>query len=202
MLQLEECQFMKICFATHNLNKLQEVRKLLGKDFELVSLEEMGQKTPLPETKDTLEGNAFDKAAYVFSNYQIPCFADDTGLEVEALNKAPGVYSARYAGPQKDAEDNKALLLAHLAGITNRRAQFRTVIAFMSSTTKQQFEGIVKGHIVEQPSGKQGFGYDAIFVPDGYTKTFAEMSLKEKNTISHRAIAFKKLLDFLKTNFD
>ena len=191
---------MKICFATHNLNKLQEIRQLLGKNVELVSLKAMGQQTPLPETKDTLEGNAFDKVSYVFHTYQIPCFADDTGLEVAALNKAPGVYSARYAGPQKHAEDNRALLLAHLTGITNRRAQFRTVIAFKSTTTQQQFEGIVKGRIIEQPRGKQGFGYDAIFVPDGATKTFAEMSLEEKNTLSHRAIAFQKLLDFLKIN--
>ena len=191
---------MKLCFATNNNNKIAEVSKLLGLGFELVSLQAIDCHEELREDQSTLEGNAEQKAAYIFDHYQINCFADDTGLEVEALNSEPGVFSARYAGPQRSDEDNMRLLLQRLKASPNRKARFRTVICAFINDKKHFFEGIVEGEIAESYQGDKGFGYDPIFVPNGYSHTFAQMSLDEKNMISHRSIAIKKLVDFLKTN--
>jgi XTP/dITP diphosphohydrolase len=187
-----------VCFATHNKHKLEEVRVLLGPDFPLASLQEIGCIQELAEDQDTLEGNSLQKAEFVFKNFHVPCFADDTGLEVEALGGAPGVYSARYAGEQKNPEDNINKLLHHLAGIDNRQAQFRTVITLVTPDLTRQFEGIVKGVIIREKRGTGGFGYDPVFVPEGYSATLAELSLQEKNKISHRARAMNKLVEFLK----
>lgn len=187
-----------ICFATNNQHKLEEVRHALVPDLLVLSLQEINCNEELPETGNTLQANALQKADYVFKNYGITCFADDTGLEVEALNNEPGVYSARYAGPQRDNEQNIDLLLTNLKDKNNRRAQFRTVICWRTTEGAQYFEGIVKGEIIEARRGKGGFGYDAVFVPDGFTKTFAEMSMEEKNQLSHRGQAVKKLTAFLK----
>jgi XTP/dITP diphosphohydrolase len=186
----------EVCFATNNEHKLHEVRFALQPDFSVLSLEAIGCKDELPETGFTLEHNAHQKAAYVFANYSVPCFADDTGLEVEALNNEPGVFSARYAGPQRNNEQNIDLLLANLTGSENRTAQFRTVICWINELSTHYFEGIVKGHITLARKGSMGFGYDAIFIPDGHTKTFAEMTMEEKNLLSHRAMAVKKLEAF------
>jgi len=187
-----------LCFATNNQHKIEEVRAHLGSDFQLLSLEQIGCKEELPEEQITIEGNSFQKAEYVYKNFDISCFADDTGLEVDELHGAPGVYSARYAGEQRNAEDNMQLLLKNLAGSENRRARFRTVITLITSTFTKQFEGIVTGQIIHEQRGKGGFGYDPIFLPDGYTKTLAEMNMDEKNAISHRARAMNKLVEFLK----
>jgi XTP/dITP diphosphohydrolase len=188
----------EICFATNNKNKIAEVSQMLEGKYKLLSLEDIGCYVELPEEQDTLEGNSRQKAMYVWENYQVNCFADDTGLEVMALDGAPGVYSARYAGPQRDNTQNITLLLQNLKGKTNRAAQFRTYITLILDGEEQQFEGIVTGHITEEWKGDQGFGYDPVFVPTGYTKTFAEMGAHEKNEISHRGIAMQKLIDFLK----
>ena len=188
---------MKICFATNNAHKLEEVRAMLTTDLEIVSLKEIGCIEELPEDQDTLEGNSLQKAAYVLSHYQVPCFADDSGLEVEALNGAPGVYSARYAGAQRSHEDNMTLLLKNLNAKSNRNAHFRAVITLIDFKGSHQFEGIVKGTIIPERKGNGGFGYDPIFQPDDFTKTLAEMSMAEKNKISHRARAFQQLVDFL-----
>lgn len=187
-----------LCFATNNQHKLQEVRAHLGSDFQLVALEEVGCKEELPEEQSTLEGNSFQKAEYVYKNFGISCFADDTGLEVQELQGAPGVYSARYAGEQRSAEDNMQLLLKNLAESQNRRARFRTVITLITPEFTKQFEGIVSGKIIYEYRGSGGFGYDPIFLPDGFNKTLAEMSMEEKNAISHRARAVNKLVEFLK----
>ena len=188
---------MKLCFATNNSHKLEEVRHTI-KNFQIVSLEEIECFEELPETRDTLEGNSFQKAEFVFSKYKFPCFADDTGLEVEALDNAPGVYSARYAGPQRNSDDNIDLLLKNLHGKVNRRARFRTVISLVGfESLPLLFEGIIDGSITIDKRGSSGFGYDPIFLPDGYTKTFAEMTLAEKNKLSHRAQAVKKLEAYL-----
>ncbi len=187
-----------LCFATNNQHKIEEVRAHLGPDFPLAGLSEIGCTEDLAEDQSTLEGNSFQKAEYVFKNYGVACFADDTGLEVEILHGAPGVYSARYAGDQRNAADNMKLLLKNLEGAENRKAQFRTVITLMTSAFTRQFEGIVSGQIINEYRGSGGFGYDPIFLPDGYNKTLAEMSMEEKNTISHRARAVNKLVDFLK----
>lgn len=187
-----------LCFATNNQHKLQEVRAHLGSDFQLVALEEVGCKEELPEEQSTLEGNSFQKADYVYKNFGISCFADDTGLEVEVLQGAPGVYSARYAGEQRSAEDNMQLLLKNLAESQSRRARFRTVITLITPEFTKQFEGIVNGKIIYEYRGSGGFGYDPIFLPDGFNKTLAEMSMEEKNAISHRARAVNKLVEFLK----
>lgn len=189
---------MKICFATNNANKLKEIRQLLGGQFEIQSLQDIGCEEELPENQDTLEGNSAEKARYVYDHYGIDCFADDTGLEVKALNGAPGVYSARYAGPQRSSEDNMQRLLEALKEHNDRSAQFRTVITLILSGEQHQFEGVVKGHITKSRSGKEGFGYDPIFVPEGYDKTFAEMDIAAKNKISHRGLATHKLAAFLK----
>ena len=188
---------MKICFATNNKHKLAEVKQALGKEFRLISLQEIGCFEELPETQDTLEGNSLQKADFVFKNYHTPCFADDTGLEVETLNGAPGVYSARYAGEHKSSEDNIRLLLKSLEGKVNRSAQFRTVITVVGIEGARTFTGEVKGVILKDKKGLEGFGYDAIFQPEGFDKSFAEMSLDQKNKLSHRAIAVQKLIAFL-----
>lgn len=188
---------MDICFATNNAHKLEEIRVILGSKFKILSLEEIGCNEELPEERDTLEGNSLQKAEYVFQKYKVACFADDTGLEVEELNGAPGVYSARYAGEQRNSERNMNLLLKNLEGKGNRKARFRTVITLIQSKEVHQFEGIVKGTILKERKGKGGFGYDPIFMPVGYSKTLAEMSMEEKNQISHRARATEKLVEFL-----
>lgn len=210
---------MKIVFATNNEHKLSEIRAILGPQFEVVSLADIGCHEDIPETGKTLEENALMKAEYVYNKYHLSCFADDTGLEVEALNGAPGVYSARYAaivpagepaGPSHDSEANMARLLRELANNNNRKARFRTVIALIekknvcpcgctSIKVVHKFEGIVNGEITREKSGAEGFGYDPIFRPDGYDKTFAELGLDIKNQISHRARATQKLAEYLKT---
>ena len=190
---------MILCFASNNLHKLNEIRPLLEPDFRILSLADIGCHEEIPETQPTIEGNALQKAQYVFDKFQVPCFADDTGLEVEALNNAPGVYSARYAGEQKDAEDNIRLLLKNLLLQSNRNARFKTVIALVGLGPAQTFEGIVKGVILEEKRGAGGFGYDPVFVPAGEQKTFAEMNLAEKNKISHRARAVEKLIRFFES---
>jgi XTP/dITP diphosphohydrolase len=189
---------MKICFATNNPNKVQEIQQLLGEDFEILSLKDIGCEEELAETQDTLEGNSEQKARYVHEHYNVNCFADDTGLEVSALGGAPGVYSARYAGPQRSSEDNMRKLLAELKGKEDRSAQFRTVITLIVDGVQHQFEGIVRGQIAQQQSGEEGFGYDPLFVPEGYDISFAQMDMQEKNRISHRGRAVHKLVDFLK----
>jgi len=190
---------MDLCFASNNVHKLEEVSAILGPGFKLMSLEDIGCKVELSETQDTLEGNASQKASYVWHHHHIPCFADDTGLEVAALGGAPGVYSARFAGPQGSSIDNIQLLLSRLSGVTNRVAQFRSVMALILPQGEWLFEGIVSGKILESSKGTQGFGYDPVFMPEGYTKTLAEMTMDEKNAISHRAVALRKLVQFLTT---
>lgn len=189
---------MKICFATNNKNKLDEISQILGDQFELVSLEEIGCTEELEETQETLEGNSLQKAAYVFKHYGIPVFADDTGLEINALNGEPGVYSARYAGPERDSSMNMTKVLEGLKTANDRSAKFRTVITYIENGEPIQFEGIVEGDITKEVSGEGGFGYDPIFQPKGYDKTFGELSSEIKNTISHRKRAFDKLIIFLK----
>jgi XTP/dITP diphosphohydrolase len=190
---------MTLCFATNNIHKVKEIQALLGTTFNLQSLHDIGCVEELAEDQDTLEGNSLQKAQYVFDHYQVACFADDTGLEVEALNGAPGVYSARYAGAQRNANDNMRLLLKNLQGKDNLNARFRTVITLIMPASTHQFEGILNGTITFEKRGTQGFGYDPIFVPDGYQQTLAELDLTEKNKISHRARAIQKLVLFLKT---
>ena len=186
-----------LCFASNNLHKVEEVKVALGDGLRILTLEEAGIREELPETQDTLEGNARQKALYVYENFGQPCFADDTGLEVDALGGAPGVYSARYAGPLRRAVDNIALLLENLRNKPSRAAQFRTVIHLVLPDGQWKFEGIVRGTIREDGKGTGGFGYDPVFVPEGFEKTLAEMSLEEKNLISHRGIAIRKLAEFL-----
>lgn len=188
---------MQLVFATNNANKLKEVKALLPDNITLLSLKDINCLEDIPETQDTIEGNALQKAQYVKTHYGYNCFADDTGLEVNALDGAPGVYSARYAGPQKDAADNMQLLLDNLEGITNRSAHFKTVIALCLDNDIHEFTGICEGQITREKHGEQGFGYDPIFKPKGYDTTFAEMDLKEKNKIGHRGKATLQLLSFL-----
>ena len=201
---------MKIVFATNNQHKLQEIRDILGSEFEIVSLKDIGCDVDIPETGNTLEENAMEKAQYVYDHYNLSCFADDTGLEVEALNGEPGVHSARYAeGTDHDSEANMAKLLRNLKGKDNRKARFRTVIALIqkqdvcpcgctSIKKVNRFEGIVDGSIATEKHGTAGFGYDPIFVPEGYDKSFAELGESIKNGISHRARAVAKLAEYLK----
>jgi len=191
---------MQLVFASNNKNKIQEIQALVPTDFQILSLEDIGCFEEIPETANTIEGNAILKANYVTKNYGYPCFADDTGLEVDALLGAPGVYSARYAGEQKNAEDNMNKLLHELGYITNRKAQFKTVICLNINGTQQLFTGIINGKIIHEKTGLNGFGYDPIFVADGSDKTFAELSLQEKASISHRGIAVAQLLAFLTKN--
>jgi len=188
---------MKLVFATNNEHKLHEIQSMLGSRFHLLSLADIGCVEEIPETSDTLEGNASQKARFIFEKYGYDCFADDTGLEVEALNMAPGFYSARYAGPQRDSSDNMQKLLFELDKINNRNARFRTVISFIMNGRETLFEGIVEGQIIKKPRGKLGFGYDPVFQPNGFDVSFAEMELNEKNKISHRGRAFTKLINFL-----
>lgn len=190
---------MKICFASNNSGKLEEVRAKLGTAFEVVGLKDLGCTEDIAETGTTLEENSEIKARYVWENYQIPCFADDTGLEVAALKGAPGVYSARFAGEPANTEANIRLLLEKMQGITDRRAQFRTVVTLIRDGKTMQFEGIVRGHLLESVQGEGGFGYDPLFVPEGYAETFAQMPLEEKNKMSHRAKAVEQLVTHLKS---
>lgn len=188
---------MKIIFATNNAHKLSEVQAILGPEFELVTPRSMGITEEIPEEQETIEGNASQKAHYIHERTGCNCFADDTGLEVEALGGAPGVHSARYASDGHDFEANNQLLLRNLSGVGNRRARFRTVISLILDEKEYLFEGIVEGHIAQCPSGSEGFGYDPLFIPEGSTKTYAEMSAEEKNALSHRGRAVRKLVEFL-----
>jgi XTP/dITP diphosphohydrolase len=188
---------MKIVFASNNKNKILEIQSMLPESIQIVSLESIGCLEEIPETSETIEGNAILKANFVTQNYGFDCFADDTGLEVEALNGEPGVYSARYAGEQKNADDNMNKLLNELAEKTNRTAQFKTVIALNFKGKQYLFEGIASGEIIKEKIGLGGFGYDPIFKPTNYDETFAQLSLHIKNEISHRGKATKALLDFL-----
>lgn len=188
----------KLVFATNNVHKLEEIRAILGNKVEVLSLNDISCHADIPETADTLEGNAALKAQYIYEHYGLDCFADDTGLEVEALGGAPGVYSARYAGGEgHDSEANMKKLLKELEGENDRRAQFRTVICLIEGGKEHFFEGIVKGGIIEEKRGASGFGYDPVFVPEGYEETFAEMGGEEKNRISHRARAVRQLCSYL-----
>lgn len=188
---------MRLCFASHNQNKIAELRELLGEGFELLGLDDLGISEDIPETGATLEENALIKANYVASKHEIPCFADDTGLEVDALNGQPGVYSARFAGEPPNNERNIAKLLNDLAGFDDRKARFRTVIAFVNNSVEHYFIGEVAGVITEQCLGEKGFGYDPVFLPNGFDRTFAQMTMTEKNIISHRGRAVRKLIDYL-----
>ncbi len=188
-----------LCIATNNPYKINEIRNIIDLKLNIVSLKEIGCFEELPETRPTLEGNSLQKAEFVFDHYNVPCFADDTGLEVESLNGEPGVFSARYAGDHRSTDDNINLLLKNLQSKSNRKARFRTVIALLGVEDKPVFfEGAVNGHIISERRGTSGFGYDPVFIPEGYLKTFAEMSLPEKSVMSHRAIAVKKLEQYLK----
>lgn len=189
----------EVVAATNNQHKLSEIRAAVGPDFRILSLEDIGCHDELPETMDTLEGNALQKAAYVFERFHLPCFADDTGLEVDALGGAPGVFSARYAGEHKDSEANMALLLRNMAGKPNRKARFRTVIAVVGPDGHRTFEGVLPGVILDQRRGSGGFGYDPVFQPDQHKRTLAEMTVAEKNAISHRGQAVRQLVDWLNT---
>ncbi len=187
----------KYVFATNNAHKLREIKAMLPQSIEILSLEEINCHVEIPETADTLEGNARIKARYVYEHYGLDCFADDTGLEVEALNGAPGVHTARYAGDNHDTEANIDKLLAELNGETNRKAKFRTVIALIEKGEEHLFEGVLEGEIAEKRCGDNGFGYDPVFIPQGTGKTFAELGPDTKNKISHRALAVAKLVDFI-----
>ncbi len=190
---------MKLVFASNNKNKIAEIKQMLPQSIELLSLEDIGCTEDIPETSNTIEGNAILKANYVTEKYGFNCFADDTGLEVESLNGAPGVYSARYAGEAKNADANMDKLLSELKDKENRNAQFKTVITLNINGEQHLFEGIIKGQIITEKRGNKGFGYDPIFVPEGFQSTFAEMEMSEKATLSHRGIATRKLIEFLKT---
>ena len=193
---------MKLVFATNNKHKLQEVRDIVGDRVEVLSLSDIGCFEDIPETADTLQGNALIKARHIYEKFGFDCFADDTGLEVEALDGAPGVYSARYAGEECDSEANMQKLLHNLTGKSNRNAQFRTVIALIINGEELLFNGIVKGTIATEKKGDSGFGYDPVFVPEGYSESFAQMSGEMKNSISHRFRATQQLSDYLKENYD
>lgn len=193
---------MKIVFATNNKHKLEEIKDILGKDFEIVSLAEIGCHEDIPETGLTLEENARQKSTYIVEHYNHDCFADDTGLEVDALNGEPGVHSARYAeGTDHDSEANMRKLLSKMSNVKERTARFRTVISLIINGVEHQFEGRVEGHIATEKHGKEGFGYDPIFIPEGYDKSFAELGEEIKNQISHRARAVKKLAEYLSSSY-
>lgn len=188
----------KLVFATNNAHKLEEIRAILGEKVEILSLKDIHCDTDIPETAGTLEGNAALKAEFIYKHYGLDCFADDTGLEVEALGGAPGVYSARYAGGEgHDSEANMKKLLKELSGETNRKAQFRTAICLIEGGEEHLFEGVVKGEIIEEKRGNSGFGYDPVFVPEGFSRTFAELGAEIKNQISHRARAVQCLCEYL-----
>ena len=188
---------MKIVFATNNPNKLKEIQSLLPKEIEIISLNEIGCNEDIPETGDTLEANAFQKAHYIKDNFNYDCFADDTGLEIDELNGDPGVYSARYAGPERNANANMNKVLNELKGKKNRKARFRTAIALILKGEEHLFEGKVEGYISKDKQGNEGFGYDPIFIPENDIRSFAQMSMQEKGVISHRGRAVKKLVVFL-----
>ena len=190
----------ELVFSTNNEHKLEEVSEILKDHFNVLSLKDIGIVEDIEETGETLEANALIKAKYIWDNKHYNCFADDTGLEVEALDNAPGVYSARYAGEQKIAKDNVEKLLSELKDKDNKKARFRTVIAAVLDGKEYLFEGIINGYITDTPKGNGGFGYDPVFVPDGYDKTFAELGNDVKNSISHRALAVKKFCTFLNEN--
>lgn len=192
---------MKLVFATNNKHKLQEVRDIIGSGVEVLSLNDIDCHDDIPETADTLQGNALIKARYIYEKYGIDCFADDTGLEVEALGGEPGVYSARYAGEECDSEANMHKLLHNLTGKKNRNAQFRTVIALIIDGKEMLFNGIVKGTITEEKCGTSGFGYDPVFIPEGFSESFAQMDSATKNSISHRYRATKELSNYLKEKY-
>lgn len=188
---------MELVFATNNRHKLAELQHILGNDIKLLSLKDINCNEDIPEEKDTLEGNASQKSWYIYNKYGKNCFADDTGLEVKSLNNAPGVYSARYAGEKKDSNANMIKLLDNLKTHKDRSARFRTCISLIINGKEEIFEGVVDGSILKGKKGKDGFGYDPIFQPDGYSISFAEMNMKDKNEISHRGKAVKKLINFL-----
>jgi len=189
---------LRLLFASQNRHKIEEIKPLLPSSIELQSLTEVNYFDEIPETSPTLAGNALQKAQFIFNKFQMPCFADDTGLEIDALDGRPGVYSARYAGENKSADDNIQKILGELQGIENRSAAFKTVIALVGLTDKPLlFEGIVKGSITNDKQGANGFGYDPVFMPEGYSITFAQMSLDEKNKLSHRSRAVKKFAEWL-----
>lgn len=193
---------MKLVFATNNRHKLDEVRAIVGDNIDILSLNDIDCHDDIPETAETLQGNALIKARYIYEKYGMDCFADDTGLEVDALGGEPGVYSARYAGDECNSEANMLKLLQNLTGKNDRKAQFRTVIALIINGEEKLFNGIVKGTITEEKMGSSGFGYDPIFIPEGYSESFAQMSSEMKNSISHRYRATEQLSIFLKENYD
>ena len=188
---------INLIFATSNQNKVLEIQKILPKKFNIKSLKDLNYFEDVPENETTIEGNAIFKAKYIYEKFNINVFADDTGLEVEALNGEPGVHSARYAGTTRNSEKNIKKLLKNLKNINNRNARFKTVIALIIDNKLHIFSGIIEGFILDSPKGNNGFGYDPIFCPNGFDKSFAELTLKEKNLISHRSLAMKKLIDFI-----
>jgi XTP/dITP diphosphohydrolase len=198
---MEEKEKIRLVFATGNRHKLHEIQQVIGSRIHLHGLADIGFTGEIPEEQDTLEGNAAQKALYIFDRYGTDCFADDTGLEIEALGGEPGVYSARYAGEACSFEDNMNKVLAAMSGIENRKARFRTVIALVEQGKVTAFEGEIRGLITREKHGEKGFGYDPIFLPEGHDRTFAEMELAEKNRISHRALAVIKLVEYLRTRY-
>ena len=186
-----------LLFATSNKNKVLEIKKVLPKEFNIKSLDDIGFCEEIPENENTIEGNAIFKANYMYKKYNLNVFADDTGLEVDSLNGKPGVHSARYAGISKNSTDNINKLLKKLKNKKNRKARFKTIIALILNSKTHTFEGVVEGIITKKPKGENGFGYDPVFIPSGYTKTFGELSIEEKNSISHRSLAMNKLIDFI-----
>ena len=186
-----------LLFATSNKNKVPEIKKVLPKEFNIKSLDDIGFCEEVPENENTIEGNAIFKANYIYKKYNLNVFADDTGLEVDSLNGKPGVHSARYAGISKNSTDNINKLLKKLKNKKNRKARFKTIIALILNSKIHTFEGVVEGIITKKPKGDNGFGYDPVFIPRGYTKTFGELSIEEKNSISHRSLAMNKLIDFI-----
>jgi XTP/dITP diphosphohydrolase len=193
---------MTLVFATNNENKVKEIRAVLGDSFSIITLQEAGIGIDIPEPHDTLEANAREKSTVIYNMTGKNCFSEDTGLEIQALQGAPGVLSARYAGEQKSSDDNINKVLSELQGQTNRQAQFRTVISLILDGKEHQFEGICAGTITETRKGGKGFGYDPIFIPEGSNLSFAEMGMEEKSKMSHRARAFYKLVEFLKNNIN
>lgn len=198
---MEEREMIRLVFATGNRHKLNEIQQVVGSRFHIDGLADIGFTGDIPEEQDTLEGNAVQKAMYIYERYGVDCFADDTGLEIETLGGAPGVYSARYAGEACSFEDNMNKVLSSMNGMENRKARFRTVIALVERGQVTSFEGEIRGSITPEKHGKLGFGYDPIFLPQGYNRTFAEMELTEKNSISHRALAVMKLVEYLRTRY-
>jgi XTP/dITP diphosphohydrolase len=198
---VKNSELNSLVFATNNMHKLEEIRDVAGPHIHLLSLSDLGFTGDIPEEKDTIEGNAAQKAWFIYDRYGINCFADDTGLEIEALHGAPGVYSARYAGENCSFEDNMNKVLDAMKGIKNRNARFRTVIALVENGKLTNFQGEIRGVITHEKKGIHGFGYDPVFLPEGFDRTFAEMSLTEKNRISHRYLAIQKLIDYLTTRY-